>query len=164
MQRLIVCAVIFFAMITAIETSSAKTAAPFLFQDEARDRLSHVDISDTLTHVQLLANLAFFREYSGYKQYREQAQRLLLIYRSSHDEPLVHAYWWALRVMEIRDWNFFQKLLGGAKGEVQKAFDSLSAAMQLDPYDENIRFLRISVAIEATKDIPEMLVAASRKR
>lgn len=144
-------------MITAIETSSAATADHFLFKDEARDRLLQADVDDTLTRVKLLTNLAFFQEYDGYEQYREQAQHVLLTYRLHHDEPLVHSYWWTLRVMEIRDWNFFRKIGGGPKGEVKKAFDSLSAAMKFDPYNENIRFLRAGVAVEAAKNIPEML-------
>ena len=144
-------------MITVIETSSAKTADHFLFREEAKDRLMQIDASDTLTQVKLLTNLSFFKEYDAYKQYREQAQQFLFAYRQKHDEPIVHAYWWALRVMEIRDWNFWQKIGLGAKSEVRRAVDSLSAAMQLDSSNGNIRFLRIFVVIEAAKNIPELL-------
>ncbi len=160
MQRLFVHAVIFFAMITAIETSSATIADHFLFRDEALRRLEQVDSADTLTRIKLLINLAFLKDYEGYKDYRKEAQQLIKAFRAGDSTALVDAYWNVSKIMEVRDWGWWSKFTKHPIDTIVQALDSLSYAREQDSLNGIIPFLRISAAIEAADNIPKLLSIA----
>jgi len=113
---------------------------------------------DVFSRVILLNNIAFYRENDGeHKKAREKAQKLLKpLHRDSLSSTL-DAYWWALRVMEIRDWGRTKQFFKGAKGKIREAFDGITVALAQEPDNQIIRFIRINVAIEATQKMSGLL-------
>ncbi|MFA5134791.1 MAG: hypothetical protein WC505_03270 [Patescibacteria group bacterium] len=141
-----------------IQGAVAATADHFLFTEEARRRLEVTPVADTLTRIRLLTNISFTRANDDYSDARKEAQQLVEAYVRGHSEPVVRAYRSALQVMEIREWSKLRKAFAGAGGLVREAFDSLTALRNLEPKNENIRFLRINVGLEAAANLSDLLI------
>lgn len=148
-------------MVTAGYSSDGDSIAiHFLFTDDARVQLDSTNPADTLVRIKLLTNLAFLKEYNGYQEYRKEAARLDSLFWRSDTTSVTQAYHWALRVMEIRDWGWFAKMVGKPVTNACLAFDSISSILAVDSSNEIIRFLRINVAIEMAPHAPYLLDTA----
>lgn len=146
-----------FFSIVLIQAAVAKTADHFLFTAEARAQLKLTPEADTLTRIKLLTNIGFTRANYDYDDARKEAQLLVEAYLLGHREPIAHAYQWTLSVIEIREWNSLHKLFSDARGLVHEAFNNLTALRDQEIKNENIRFLRINVAIEVARKLPDLL-------
>jgi len=145
-------------IVAATTASACEPEDCFLFNEDARERFEQLDSTEVFTQIVLLTNIAFHKgEEEEHKKARKEAQQLLKPLRQNSSSPTLDAYWWALRVMDIRDWGGAKKFLGGAKGKTREAFDSITVALAQEPENQIIRFIRVNVAIEATKKMSGLL-------
>lgn len=146
------------SLFTIIFSANAFACEPevyFLFGSDAQNLLKRTDSITMMDRLVANTNLAFHK----IKGARKQAQLLVDSLRQNDSLALLLAYWGALRIMEIRDWSIFEKLdnYSSLRYEVHLAYDSINAAVTMEPENDLIRFVRVTTALEVSKHYSEFL-------
>jgi len=138
----------------------------FRFHEDAQERLDSLNQEQSngnlLERIILMHNLAFH----GDKKLREEAEKLLEDnFKKGKRTPLVEVYDGSLRMIKVKHKNTASKIFGSLFGnspykEARKSFDVISEALEKDPNNINIRFVRASAAVETAEYLPELLVHA----
>jgi hypothetical protein len=137
-----------------------------LLHEDAKYRLDSLNRiesdSNLVERIILMHNLGF----NGDKKLREKAEKLVKDkFKKGKRAPLVEAYDGSLRMIKVKHKNTASKIFGSFFGnspykEARNGFNIISEALERDPNNINIRFVRASAAVESAEHLPELLVHA----
>ena len=132
-----------------------------LLREDAQQRLDSLNQipsnDNLLERIILMHNLAFH----GDKDLRETAEKLLKDnFKKNKYTPLVEAYDGSLRIIKVKHRSAFSNLFRNSVKDARKAFEKITDALEDDPNNMNIRFVRASAAVEVAKHIPKLLYYA----